>query len=108
MGGFVEGVPMIIGVVLGVVFVGIFLLVGYTIAAKYIGFGSHVVKKTETFEYEDDALAKLRDAEKQAKRPKHAEAKRTDPPAIEDVKKLTITTETQTGKTFWDWLTVVT
>jgi hypothetical protein len=54
---------------------------GYTKGARFIGFGPHVVRRTTTFEYEAaDAVP----------------VKRTE------------SEEKQTGRTIWDWMTVVT
>src|SRR5918994_5090354 len=71
-------VAWIVGIVLL-----LFLLLGYTIGARFIGFGPHVVKRTTTLEYAgDDAAAPV--------------VKRTE------------SEEKQTGRTIWDWMTVVT
>jgi hypothetical protein len=55
------------------------LWLGYNTGARISGFGSHVVKETETVEYVDGSGIKRTDA-----------------------------TEWQTGRTFWDWMTVLT
>jgi len=73
-----------------IIVVLILLLVGYTIGSRYFGFGPHDVKTIHTFEYTGDAAKK--DA------PKGEGAPHTR----------TITTETQTGRTFWDWLAILT
>jgi hypothetical protein len=59
------------------------LLLGYRIGSRITGFGPYVVKETETLEFDD-----LR---------KDAEPAR----------RLT-TTQKQIGRTFWDWITVLT
>jgi uncharacterized protein YjbI with pentapeptide repeats len=64
-----------------IVVVLLVLLLGYTIGARILGFGPHVVKKTETFEYQAGSDAPVKRTESE---------------------------ETQTGRTFWDWMTVVT
>jgi uncharacterized protein YjbI with pentapeptide repeats len=72
-------IPQVVWIV-GVVIL-LFLLLGYTKGARFIGFGPHVVRRTTTFEYEAaDAVP----------------VKRTE------------SEEKQTGRTIWDWMTVVT
>jgi uncharacterized protein YjbI with pentapeptide repeats len=63
------------------VIVGVVLLiwVGYTIGSRIMGFGPHVVKLTETFEYKNGNPVKKSE-----------------------------THERQTSRTFWDWMTVLT
>jgi hypothetical protein len=75
-------------IVIAVTFV--LLLVGYTIGARYLGFGPHDVKTIHTFEYVGD------DARKEAPKQEGQPQKRI------------ITTETQTGRTFWDWMAFLT
>jgi hypothetical protein len=72
--------PLVIAVVL------LFLLlwIGYTRGARISGFGPHVVKKIETFEYHGD------DEESG------------------QAQKRSITTETQGARTVWEWLTILT
>lgn len=73
-----------------IVIVLLLLLLGYTIGSSVIGFGPRVVRRTETFEYGEEE-AKNRAPEKQGQPNKRS-----------------ITTETQTSRTLWDWLTVLT
>ena len=70
--------PLVIAVVL------LFLLLwlGYTRGARISGFGPHVVKQIETFEYPGD--------DEEPGRPE----------------KRSITTETQSARTVWEWLTI--
>jgi Pentapeptide repeats (8 copies)/PDZ domain len=58
------------------------LVFGYTVGSRVTGFGPHVVKKTENYEY------------------RHGE----DRAPI----KTSETRESQTGRTFWDWMTILT
>jgi hypothetical protein len=57
------------------------LLLGYTVGSVVLGFGPHVVKKTETYEYKEDKDEQVKKSE---------------------------TYETQYYRTVWDWLTVLT
>lgn len=78
-------------VVFVVVVVVLFVFVlGSTIGSSIIGFGPRVVRRTETFEYGEEE-AKNRAPEKQGQPNKRS-----------------ITTETQTSRTLWDWLTILT
>jgi Pentapeptide repeats (8 copies) len=72
--------PLVIAVVL------LFLLLwlGYTRGARISGFGPHVVKQIETFEYPGD--------DEESGQPE----------------KRSITTETQGARTVWEWLTILT
>ena len=71
-----------------IVFVVVLLLLllwlGYTRGARISGFGPHVVKKIETFEYPGD--------DEESSQPQ----------------KRSITTETQGARTVWEWLTILT
>jgi uncharacterized protein YjbI with pentapeptide repeats len=83
-------IPTWVSLVMAVVLLLLLLWIGYTRAPGISGFGPHVVKKTETFEF---------DAEEARKRAPEEEG----PP-----EKLSITTETQSARTVWEWLTVLT
>jgi hypothetical protein len=74
--------PLIIAVVL--LFLLLLLWLGYTRGARISGFGPHVVKQIETFEYPGD--------DEESGQPQ----------------KRSITTETQGARTVWEWLTVLT
>jgi Pentapeptide repeats (8 copies) len=65
-------------------------LLGYTRASRITGFGPHVVKRTETVDYSD------------------VEAKDRAFEGKGQPQRLSITTETQTSRTLWEWLTVLT
>lgn len=82
--------PLIIRVGVPFVVIALFLLLGYTVGTGATGFGSRVVKETETIEYpgetvEEDQL--------------EGDARPT---------KRSITRETQSHRTVWDWMTVLT
>jgi uncharacterized protein YjbI with pentapeptide repeats len=65
------------------------IMLGYWVGSQITGFGRHVVKQTETLEYTgDDAV----DPQKEGATPKTR----------------SITKETQSARTIWDWMTVVT
>jgi hypothetical protein len=83
-------IPNWVSLVMAVVLLLLLLWIGYTRAPGISGFGPHVVKKIETFEF---------DAEEARKRAPEEEG----PP-----QKLSITTETQSARTVWEWLTVLT
>src|SRR5215210_4283827 len=72
-------IPQVVWIV-GVVIL-LFLLLGYTIGARFIGFGPHVVKRTTSVEYEAGSDVPVKTTESEEK---------------------------QTGRTIWDWMTVVT
>src|SRR5215213_2095121 len=74
--------PLIIAVVL--LFLLLLLWLGYTRGARITGFGPHVVKQIETFEYPGD--------DEESGKPE----------------KRSITTETQSARTLWEWLTILT
>src|SRR5215210_385641 len=63
---------------------GFLLWLGYTRGARISGFGPHVVKQIETFEYPG--------ADEESGQPE----------------KRSITTETQSARTVWEWLTILT
>jgi hypothetical protein len=71
-------------VVFAVVLLLLLLWLGYTRGARISGFGPHVVKKIETFEYPGD--------DEESGQPQ----------------KRSITTETQGARTVWEWLTILT
>jgi uncharacterized protein YjbI with pentapeptide repeats len=73
-----------LSLVIAAVLLFLLLWLGYTRAARISGFGPHVVKKIETFEYTGD--------DEEAGQPQ----------------KRSITTETQSARTVWEWLTVLT
>src|SRR5215211_1722524 len=79
----VDADPVIAWPVVGGVLVGVlsFFLLGYTIFRRFTGFGPHVVKTTETFGYKDGEDNWVKTSESR---------------------------ETQTSRTFWDWLTILT
>lgn len=92
---FLYEVPLIIRVGVPVAIVILFLLLGYTVGKGAIGFGSRVVKETETTEYSIDAVevdsfkrGQLKEGAKPTKR--------------------SIMRETQSHRTVWDWMTVLT
>ena len=70
--------------VLAVVLLCFLLWLGYTRGARVSGFGPHVVKQIETFEYPGD--------DEESGQPE----------------KRSITTETQSARTVWEWLTILT
>jgi uncharacterized protein YjbI with pentapeptide repeats len=74
--------PLVIVLVL--LFLLLLLWLGYTRGARISGFGPHVVKQIETFEYPGD--------DEESGQPE----------------KRSITTETQGVRTVWEWLTVLT
>jgi hypothetical protein len=71
-------------IVFAVVLLFLLLWLGYTRGARISGFGPHVVKKIETFEYPGD--------DEESGQPQ----------------KRSITTETQGARTIWEWLTILT
>jgi uncharacterized protein YjbI with pentapeptide repeats len=74
--------PLVIAVALFLLCVLLWL--GYTKGARITGFGPHVVKQIETFEYPGD--------DEESGKPE----------------KRSITTETQSARTLWEWLTILT
>jgi hypothetical protein len=73
-------VLLVIGGILIVVILSL-LWLGYTVYSEITGFGPHVVKKTETFAYNEGEDEPVKTSE---------------------------TRETQTRRTIWDWMTVLT
>jgi uncharacterized protein YjbI with pentapeptide repeats len=82
-------IPTWPSLVMAVVLLLLLLWIGYKRAPHIFGFGSYVVKKTESFEY----------AAEEAK--KHAPEEEGQPD------KRSVTTETQSARTVWEWLTVL-
>jgi uncharacterized protein YjbI with pentapeptide repeats len=78
--GILQGVGVVEGLVYFVVIL-LVLLVGYTIGSQVTGFGTHVVKETETFEYQNGV----------------------DNPPV----KTSTAYEKQLRRTLWDWMTVL-
>src|SRR5215208_3498870 len=76
--------PTWVSLVMAIVLFFLLLWLGYARAPRIFGFGSHIVKTVETVEYTSD------DEE-------------TGEP-----QKRSITTETQSARTVWEWLTVLT
>jgi len=90
MESLLEVAPIVLQGVWLVVLVGlVLLLVGCTVGPRITGFGPHVVKEIVSFEYEGE------EGRKRAR-------------AIAEPEKLSITTETQTHRTLWDWMTILT
>jgi hypothetical protein len=88
-------IPTWVPFFMAVVLLLLLLWIGYTRAPRISGFGPHVVKKTETFEY---------DAEEAKKHAPEEEGQ----PDKRSAEKLSVTTETQSARTIWEWLTVLT
>jgi uncharacterized protein YjbI with pentapeptide repeats len=95
----VSQVPLEAWLIIAVAF--LVLLLGYTIGARILGFGRHVVKETDTFEYDDpDAIQESIEERKPPKQ--HGRA------LPQNATKRSITTESQSSRTFWDWLALLT
>jgi uncharacterized protein YjbI with pentapeptide repeats len=77
----------------------ILLLVGYTIGAAAIGFGPHVVKETQMTEYPGEAVGRSQLS---------TDVKKGYVTGIATPTKRSITRETQSYRTIWDWMTVLT
>jgi hypothetical protein len=84
MNWFLAELPMdtLVWILAGVLGFLVFLLVGYRFLSQYTGFGEHVVKETETFEYRNGE----------------------DKPPV----KTSESVEKVTPRTFWDWMTILT
>ena len=82
--GYMAAIPVWAWLVLG----GVILVAGYTIGSFVIGFGTRTVKTVTTFEYEG--------ADASIGAPEGQPTKRST------------TTEVESYKTFWDWLTLLT